>query len=56
MIDFQKKHLKLSPVSEKEGYSKVGNVMIDGEEIIGAYRSICDMVVFTNKRLVAVNV
>ena len=30
--------------------------MIDGEEIIGSYQSVRDGVVFTNKRIIAINV
>lgn len=57
MVDFQnKKYLKLSPVSEEAGYAKVGSIIIDDEKIIGAYKSIRDMVIFTNKRIISVNV
>ena len=34
----------------------IDDFMIDGEEIIGTYQSIRDGVVFTNKRIIAINV
>ena len=30
--------------------------MIDGENVIGAYKSVRDGIVFTNKRIIAINV
>lgn len=34
----------------------IDDFMIDGEEIVGSYQSIRDGVVFTNKRIIAINV
>lgn len=34
----------------------IDDFMIDGEDIIGTYQSIRDGVVFTNKRIIAINV
>ncbi|BES66035.1 PH domain-containing protein [Gottschalkiaceae bacterium SANA] len=57
MIDFDnKKYLKLSPVSIESGTNKIIEFLIEGEEVIGAYKSMRDMVIFTSKRIVAVNV
>ena len=34
----------------------IDDFMIDGEEIVGSYQSIRDGVVFTNKRIIAINI
>uniref|UniRef100_UPI000AA126B2 PH domain-containing protein n=1 Tax=Clostridium sp. NkU-1 TaxID=1095009 RepID=UPI000AA126B2 len=36
--------------------SDVANLFIPGEEIIGCYKGIRDYIVFTNKRIISVNV
>ena len=56
MIDFKNGSIfKLKKVDN--GYSKdVEPLMVAGEEIIGCYKAIRDYVVFTNKRVIAVNV
>lgn len=44
----------------KVGLDEFGNIingfLIDGENVIGAYKSVRDGVVFTNKRIIAINV
>lgn len=56
MIDFQNaSYFKLKQVSEND-VSILKNLLIPGEQIIGAYRGIRDSVTFTNKRVIAVNV
>lgn len=55
MIDFKNGSLfKLKPSDEYAG--KVSDLLIDGEKIIGAFKALRDRVVFTNKRIIAVNV
>ncbi len=56
MIDFKNGSIfKLKKVDN--GYSKdVEPLMVAGEEIIVCYKAIRDYVVFTNKRVIAVNV
>jgi len=57
MIDFQnKKFLKLKPVSETKHIRTLEPMLIDGEQIIEGFQAIRDYVVFTNKRIIAVNV
>jgi len=57
MIDFQnKKYLKLSPLNNSEGEAKVGYILADGEGVVATFRSMRDMVIFTNKRVISVNV
>lgn len=57
MIDFQNaKYLKLRPVSNDQGVNMVGALLTTGESIISSYQSIRDMVIFTTKRIIAVNV
>jgi len=57
MIDFTNaKYAKLVPVDNQEGVSLAGPLLVDGEDIIYSFKSIRDMVIFTNKRIIAVNV
>lgn len=57
MIDFENGTLfKLSPVEPESLMSRVGPLLIDGEYIIAAFKAIRDSVVFTNKRVISVNV
>ena len=57
MIDFKNaSFLKLKPVDDKTFASLVLPMFVDGELIIGCYQSIRDGVVFTNKRIIAINV
>ena len=57
MIDFENGSLfKLSPVSPESQMERVGPLLVEGECIIAAFKTIRDSVVFTNKRVIAVNV
>ena len=57
MIDFKNSDfLKLKPVSDATYASMITPMFAPGEEIIGTYQSIRDGVVFTNKRIIAINV
>ena len=57
MIDFENGSLfKLSPVSPENQMERVGPLLVEGECIIAAFKAIRDSVVFTNKRVIAVNV
>ena len=57
MIDFENGSLfKLSPVDAESQMNRVGPLLVDGETIIAAFKAIRDSVVFTNKRVIAVNV
>lgn len=54
MIDFKNSnYLKLRKVAP---INEVNPILISGESIIGSYKSVRDYVVFTNKRIIAVNV
>ena len=55
MIDFKNGSVfKLKKVDTSK--AEVQPLLVSGEEIIGCYKSIRDYVVFTNKRVIAVNV
>ena len=55
MIDFNNKgFFKLKQNSEYA--EKVKQLLLEGEDIIDSYKSMRDGVVFTNKRIIAVNV
>lgn len=57
MIDFNNaSFLKLHPVSDNTFRSTIEPMFVAGEEIIGTFQSIRDGVVFTNKRIIAINV
>lgn len=57
MIDFKNgAYLKLKKVSGYSVENEVTPLFVTNEFIIGAYKSIRDFVVFTNKRIIAVNV
>ena len=57
MIDFNNAtFIKLKPVSEKTFSSLVSPIFVPGEQIIGSYQGIRDGVVFTNKRIIAINI
>ena len=57
MIDFQNASIaKLREVSTKKFEAQLRGILIGGENIISCYQGIRDYVVFTNKRLITVNV
>lgn len=57
MIDFENaSFLKLKPVDNKTYSELIVPMFVEGEQIIDTFQSIRDGVVFTNKRIIAVNV
>ena len=57
MIDFQNAtFLKLRPVSDNSFADMVTPLFVPEEQIIQAFKGIRDGVVFTNKRIIAINV
>lgn len=57
MIDFNNaSFLKLRPVNDNTFASIIKPMFVAGEEIIGTYQSIRDGVVFTNKRIITINI
>ena len=57
MIDFKNaEYLKLKPVDNSTFADKLQPMFVSGETIIGSFKSIRDGVVFTNKRIFAINV
>lgn len=57
MIDFSNaKYLKLHPVAPDRFLSTVTPLLISGEEIVACYQSVRDYLLFTNRRLICVNV
>jgi Bacterial PH domain len=47
---------KLSPANPQEIVPAIAPLLIPGEEIVSAYKAMRDFVVFTSRRLIAVNV
>ena len=58
MIDFNSNGFfaRLKPVGADEFGKIINDFLIDGETVISAYKSLRDGVVFTNKRIIAINV
>lgn len=57
MIDFNNNSIfKLKKVDASKFDSEMRDILIDDEKIIGCYQDVRDHVVFTNKRVIAVNV
>lgn len=57
MIDFQNaSFVKLRPVSDNDFAGMITPMFVPDEQIIQSFRGIRDGVVFTNKRIIAINV
>lgn len=57
MIDFQNgKVFKLTKSKKFSNEKLIAPLFISGEQFIGEYQSVRDFIVFTNKRIIAVNV
>lgn len=57
MIDFKNaSFLKLKPVNNNSFYNMILPMFVDGETIVQSFQSIRDGIVFTNKRIFAINV
>jgi hypothetical protein len=57
MIDFKNGSVfKLSPVDPRELAESVAPLIVHGEEVLACFKAVRDSVVFTNKRLIAINV
>ena len=57
MIDFSNASVfKLKKVDASKFDSEMRDILIDDEQVIGCYQDVRDNVVFTNKRVIAVNV
>ena len=57
MIDFNNgSFVKLKEVPNQEGVSLAGDILVDDESIFSSFRGMRDMVLFTNRRVIAINV
>lgn len=57
MIDFKNGSVfKLAPIDVSELAPAVAPLLVPGEEILSCFKAMRDSVVFTNKRLIAINV
>lgn len=57
MIDFKNGSLvKLKEVDNAEGLALVQDLLIDEEQVFSSFKGMRDMVIFTNRRIIAVNV
>ena len=56
-INFNKESIfNLTPISKNDVRQEVNRLLINGEEIIYAFKTIRDQLVFTNKRIIAIDV
>lgn len=56
MIDFENKSfLKLKSTDPKNVWKDIEPLLIPGEELIEAFKSVRDAVAFTNKRIISIN-
>lgn len=56
MLEFKNSVFKLKPIGESSILGEVKKMLINGEQILSAYESGRDQIVFTNKRVIAVDV
>ncbi len=57
MINFSEDNVfNLKPISPNEMQKDVESLYISGEKTLGAYRTVRDQVIFTNKRIITVDV
>lgn len=57
MIDFKNaSYFKLKQVDNSKYFSLITPLFTDGESILSSFKSLRDGVVFTNKRIIAINV
>ena len=54
-IDFQSGFFKLLSVSPEKVMPSISPMLVEGEQVFAAFVTIRDSVVFTNRRIVAVN-
>lgn len=57
MIDFQNGSVfKLKKVEDARFNDEIAPLLIDGESVLGCYQDVRDHVIFTDKRIISVNV
>lgn len=57
MIDFKNSSVfKLKPIDVSKTKGDVQKFLINGEEVLACFKTVRDQVVFTNKRVIAINV
>ena len=55
MIDFENGFVKLRPISTADVMDMVEPMLVDGETVFAAFAAIRDKLIFTTKRIIAVN-
>ena len=57
MINFNKNSAwDLKPINISDVRSETNGLLINGEEIVAAFKTVRDQIIFTNKRIIAVDV
>ena len=55
-LDGESVIFKLKPIDEEDVREDFHRFLVDGEEIVAAFKTVRDQLVFTNKRFIAANV
>lgn len=57
MVNFAKNTVfNLTPIKEKDIQKDVINLFISGESIVAAFKTVRDQVIFTNKRIITIDI
>ena len=57
MINFNKDSIfNLHPIPPEKVHNEVKGLLIEGEEMIAAFRTVRDQLVFTNKRIISIDI
>ena len=56
MIDFQESSVFKLTLDKKPNLKIIEDLLVSGEDVIAAYSTVRDKVIFTNKRVIAVNI
>ncbi len=57
MIDFKNgSFVKLKEVPNEDGIALAGDILVEDENIYSSFKGMRDMVLFTNRRIIAINV
>lgn len=56
MIDFSKSSVFKLTLDKKPDFELIKDILVSGEEVLQTYTTVRDKVVFTNKRVIAINI
>lgn len=56
MIDFDKSSVFKLTLDKKPDFELIKDILVSGEEVLQTYTTVRDKVIFTNKRVIAINI